>query len=70
MSEAQHQCSDCGTEIASSSRYCVACFRRRHQPCPECMRLMPSGNWAPEYKPGKTVPVDCPRCNNERWIVS
>lgn len=70
MTTGKYHCSDCGTEIAGGSRYCVLCYCRRHQPCPDCMRRTPGGSWRPHNKPGTSVPIDCPRCNNERYILS
>lgn len=61
------KCSDCGQPIQGESVYCLACFRKRHRPCPACMRCTFSGVWLPRTVGWRNV--NCPACRNERYIL-
>lgn len=69
MSE-RFRCRDCGEAIQARAQLCVACFRKRHKPCPYCMYWNGSVWKVKKVRGKKLQPVYCRQCNNERWILA
>lgn len=64
------RCRDCGETIQGDSQLCVACFRKKHKPCPYCMRFT-GRRWMVRHSNGKrNEPVNCKQCGNERWVLA
>lgn len=64
------RCKKCGTPIQGRAEYCVLCYSRLHQPCPECMEPWRDGTWHVRKEGRPLQPIDCAACNNERWILA
>lgn len=69
MNNKPYRCRDCNTQLQGNSRYCVLCYAKRHQPCPECMVQWADKTWHPRTKGRWRSPIDCAACRNERWIL-
>lgn len=70
MSREICRCKRCGTPIQGNAVYCVLCYSRLHQPCPECMRSWSDGTWHVKKRGRPLQPIDCAACNNERYILA
>lgn len=69
MSE-QPRCQACNEPIQGWSRLCIACFRKRHRPCPYCMHWTGT-HWVVKSAEGnRRQPLNCRQCANERWILA
>lgn len=63
-----YHCRRCLEQIQGDSELCVRCFALLTSPCSACVRLTQSGSWKPKVDNKKRA-VDCPVCQNERWVL-
>jgi hypothetical protein len=55
-------CVGCNAALDSSSRYCIACYRQRTRPCPECLTVRGQLKFAYKGHRGPKGEEKCPRC--------
>ena len=63
-------CRWCGTSLFGGSAMCVRCYASRVVPCYDCMRQCFDGRYRPVKRGKPSRPIDCGRCNNERYILA
>lgn len=69
MREGMNRCQLCDTPLQHEAEYCIACFRKMHHACPNCMLQSPDGRWRPKKRGKPPRPIDCSVCLNERWVL-
>lgn len=69
MPDGPLRCQLCHTLIQHKADYCVACYRKMHHACPNCMLQSPDGRWRHKKRGKPPRPIDCSICLNDRWVL-
>lgn len=68
-SEHINTCKRCHITIQAGAELCVACYKRLHHACPNCMVPTAGGKFRVRRDRKDRVGVDCTVCRNERWLL-
>ena len=64
-----YHCNRCGRSIQGRSELCVNCYRELLRRCSCCTRRNGRGNFTVLTHPKTGVEIDCPSCQNERFVL-